>query len=56
MILSFGQGHDSNDALRINELVTILHDLVPIEVHIKIASASFESNHPHNKYELQILN
>ena len=44
--LSFDQGHDGDDAPRINEPVIVLHDLVPSEVYIKSANASSESNHP----------
>ena len=42
----FGQCHDGDDALRINEPLSVLYDTVPIVVHIEIANASFESNHP----------
>ena len=44
--LCFGQRHDGDDAPRINELVSVLHDIIPTAIHIKIANASFESNHP----------
>ena len=44
--LSFGQGHDGDDAPCLNELVHVLHDLVPTEVHIQAANASFKFNHP----------
>ena len=44
--LSFDQGHDGDDAPHINELVTVLHDLIPTKVYIETANASSESNHP----------
>ena len=44
--LHFGQRHDGDDALRINEPVLVLHDIVPIAVHIETANASSKSNHP----------
>ena len=41
-----GQRHDSDDVPHINELVIALHDIVPTAIHIEIANASSESNHP----------
>ena len=44
--LRSGECHAGDDAPHINELVTILHDIVPTIVHIETANASLESNHP----------
>ena len=44
--LRSSEHHAGDDAPHINEPVTALHDIVPTTIHIEIANASPESNHP----------